>query len=200
VVEMLVDGSRKSSHGGSVSPHVTKKLVKRGSKTRAMVPRSKKPDRAIQKRRAKVNEELDRIYEQHGMLTKVLLVDTARDPKHPLHRYFEWDDTVAGERWRQEQALQMIRASKYVELLNDARANQVSQVVSHVEVRTYLRGRQEKGPAEFKMRNVVLSDADDHAATVEQFRSELRAWCMRVVGIAELQVLRRLIEGELDRS
>ena len=175
----------------------TKALAKRPKKSAALAIQ-KKPDRAIQKRRAVINGELDRIYEQHGTLNKVLLVEVARDEAHPLHSCFEWDDTVAGERYRQGQALEMIRASKYIQMLNESRANSIQTVVRSVEVRTYLRGRQEKGPAAFKMRNEVLSDEDDHAATVEQFRSELRAWCARVVDIEELQVLRGMIEAALD--
>jgi hypothetical protein len=200
---MLVNGSRSKSSGGGLATRALKNsgAMQKRKRPGAVAPRAKQPDRAVQKRRALIDGELDRIYKQRGVLDKVMIVDVARDPKHPLHQCFEWDDTVAGEKYRQEQALEMIRASKYVELLKEARANSVTEVVtSHVEVRRYLRGRQDSGPAQFKMRNLVLSDADDHAATVEQFRSELRAWCARVVDIPELQVLRRMISAELDRA
>jgi hypothetical protein len=37
------------------------------------------------------------------------LVDDARDADSPLHDYFEWDDDVAAERWRNSQAKYLLR-------------------------------------------------------------------------------------------
>lgn len=38
-----------------------------------------------------------------------LVVDSARDENSPLHPHFDWDDTVAAEKWRVEQARDLIR-------------------------------------------------------------------------------------------
>lgn len=54
---------------------------------------------------------LQAIRDEHGTLTPALVVDTARDPEHPLHSRFEWDDTVAAERWRLEQAGHLLRVT-----------------------------------------------------------------------------------------
>lgn len=43
-----------------------------------------------------------------GELTPQAVVDAARDPDHPLHRCFLWDDTEAAERYRQAQARTLI--------------------------------------------------------------------------------------------
>lgn len=51
---------------------------------------------------------LDRLAEEHGHLTPELVVDAARPEHSPLHDLFEWDDSVAGERWRREQARHLI--------------------------------------------------------------------------------------------
>lgn len=51
---------------------------------------------------------LDRLAEDHGHLTPELVVDAARPAESPLHDLFEWDDSVAGERWRREQARHLI--------------------------------------------------------------------------------------------
>jgi len=47
--------------------------------------------------------------ERRGRLTPEEVVDEARDPDSPLHRYFEWDDSAAAEAWRLNQARSMIR-------------------------------------------------------------------------------------------
>ena len=48
--------------------------------------------------------------ERKGRLTPRRVVDTARVATHPLHDYFDWDDASASDKWRIEQARQMIRS------------------------------------------------------------------------------------------
>lgn len=55
--------------------------------------------------------DLQAIRDEHGTLTPALVVDLARDPDHPLHSRFEWDDSVAAEKWRLEQAGQLLRVT-----------------------------------------------------------------------------------------
>lgn len=52
--------------------------------------------------------------ESRGRLTAKKVVDAARDPHHPLHVRFEWDDSVGGEKWRLQQARQLIDGLKVV--------------------------------------------------------------------------------------
>ena len=54
--------------------------------------------------------ELRRIYQQNGnKITPSDVVDAARPEDSPLHSRFEWDDSVAGEKYREAQAAQLIR-------------------------------------------------------------------------------------------
>lgn len=52
------------------------------------------------------------IRDEHGELTPQLVVDVARDEAHPLHSRFEWNDSVAGEAFRREQAHRLIQKAK----------------------------------------------------------------------------------------
>lgn len=61
-----------------------------------------------------LRDELLAVRGQHGQLTPQLVVDTARDPAHPLHSRFEWNDAVAGEAWRRQQAHELIRKARIV--------------------------------------------------------------------------------------
>lgn len=47
--------------------------------------------------------------ETTGGLTPKRLVDASRAKDSPLHNEFEWDDSVAGEKYREEQARQLIK-------------------------------------------------------------------------------------------
>lgn len=60
---------------------------------------------------ANLRDQLQAIRDEHGSLTPALVVDVARDPKHPLHSRFEWDDSIAAEKWRHEQAGQLLRVT-----------------------------------------------------------------------------------------
>ena len=59
-----------------------------------------------------LRDQLQSIYEARGRLTPKILVDEARDPAHPLHSRFEWDNDVAAERYREAQAGELIRSVK----------------------------------------------------------------------------------------
>ena len=51
-----------------------------------------------------VGEFLTQIKKESGSLTPPAIVNAARPKKSPLHRYFEWDNSKAAEKWRLQQA------------------------------------------------------------------------------------------------
>lgn len=57
-----------------------------------------------------LRDHLQAIYDERGELTPALVVDVARNREHPLHKRFEWDDTLAAEKYRREQAHDLIRS------------------------------------------------------------------------------------------
>lgn len=57
-----------------------------------------------------LQNELQTIYDESGTLTPVLVVERARNPEHPLHKRFDWNNDDAGDRWRLHQAAQLIRS------------------------------------------------------------------------------------------
>jgi hypothetical protein len=52
--------------------------------------------------------------EKKTLLTPRNVVDEARNPKSPLHDYFEWNNRVAGEKYRIWQAQYLMRAIEVV--------------------------------------------------------------------------------------
>ena len=73
-----------------------------------------------------LRDELEAIRDRHGELTPKAVVAEARDPGHPLHSRFEWDDAVAGEAYRLDQARGLIRKVRitYVEATDKSPAKQ----------------------------------------------------------------------------
>lgn len=56
--------------------------------------------------------QLQTLYDQHGELSPDLVVSAASPKEHPLHAYFEWDNKVAGPKYRLLQAEDLIRSIK----------------------------------------------------------------------------------------
>jgi len=52
--------------------------------------------------------ELEKIKKKQGKLTPQLVLKEAKKRKSPLHDYFVWDDSEAGQQWRLQQARTMI--------------------------------------------------------------------------------------------
>lgn len=64
---------------------------------------------------SKITAELKRIAAKHkGRLLPRVVVDEARNESSPLHNSFEWNDSIAGEQWRIEQARRLIQVSVIV--------------------------------------------------------------------------------------
>lgn len=59
----------------------------------------------------KIGEALAKISKAHGgRLKKQAVVDAARGNRsHPVHLHLDWNDKIAGEKWRCEQASEIIR-------------------------------------------------------------------------------------------
>lgn len=59
-----------------------------------------------------LRQQLQEIYNQNRKLTPEIVLQQARDEEHPLHARFEWDDSIAAEKWRREQAHELICSVK----------------------------------------------------------------------------------------
>jgi hypothetical protein len=56
---------------------------------------------------------LQEIEDANGRVTPDAVVEAARDPEHPWHDRFDWNDETAGNRWRLAQARTLIRSVRY---------------------------------------------------------------------------------------
>lgn len=61
-----------------------------------------------------VRDALQAVYDAEGVLTPSLVLTQARSEAHPLHQFFEWDNSVAGEKFRLAQAQRLITTVKVV--------------------------------------------------------------------------------------
>ncbi len=124
-----------------------------------------------------LRDELLAIYQAKGSLTPELVVDAARDPGSPLHDKFEWDDQVAGERYRLQQARTLIRTVKirYVSAKDDS----VSQPVRAFTSVSTPTGRV------YEPTQQVVSDPLKAAMVLQDMKREWQAMLRRYNGFNE---------------
>jgi hypothetical protein len=59
-----------------------------------------------------VGAEFEKIEKEHGKVTSEFVLDSARDTDSPLHSMFEWNNEIAGEKYRLHQATIIILSLK----------------------------------------------------------------------------------------
>ena len=60
-------------------------------------------------RRRIISAALRKIQDAHGVVTPTAVVEAAKNPKHPLHGEFIWDNALAANLQRQDRARELIR-------------------------------------------------------------------------------------------
>lgn len=119
---------------------------------------------ARQKVSAQVAGEICSELAESNSLTAANLVDVSRPEDAPLHGEFEWNDTEAAERWREEQARALIRSIRVV----SADLSASEPVSAFVNV-LY-------SQPEYESITAVLQKPDKHTALLERALAELQAF------------------------
>lgn len=117
-----------------------------------------------------LRDQLMAIYESHGKLTPAIVVDEARDMEHPLHQRFEWDDEIAGEKWRREQARELIQSVRvvYREATDRNPAKDIRAFHSVRVESDYVYEPAEKIAADPFLRRLVLNDMSREWMTLKR--------------------------------
>ena len=115
-----------------------------------------------------------------GQAKPELLVDVARNARHPLHTYFEWDDDVAGEHYRVIQARTLIRSI----IIVPARG-------SNTVIRAFVSVDPGHG---YELIADVMSDADKRAKLLARALAELEQIQARYSDLKELAEVWRAAE------
>lgn len=107
---------------------------------------------------------------ESGGLTAERVVDLARPADHPLHVRFEWDDSIAAEMYRREQARELIRSVK-IKYAEDAEGRDK-------EVRAFVSTRDPKSPevTAYRPTEEVLADPIAQKMLLRDCRREWMAF------------------------
>ena len=66
------------------------------------------------KKTVDIEAELLKIHKTYGSVSPANILQVAKRKRHPLHRFFSWDDTEAAKKWRVHQANMLIASAKVI--------------------------------------------------------------------------------------
>jgi hypothetical protein len=81
-----------------------------------------------------VGQELEKLRQQHQVLTPQIVLEAAMDEDSPLHRYFTWDDTTAAEKYRLQEAAKIIRSIEVVVVSKGGQETQHRALYTTVQI------------------------------------------------------------------
>lgn len=120
---------------------------------------------------------VDVVMEEFSKLPEVTaknVVDIARAEDAPLHREFEWDDSIAGERWREEQARTLIRHIVIVQ--EEKPQTEPVRAFCHLTVESSV----------YTPTEVILRSASMTEQMLDQAKRELKAFRRKYSGLQAL--------------
>ena len=110
-------------------------------------------------------------------VTPQQIVDRAKDEDSELHKCFTWDDTIAAQKWRLEEA------RKVVQLLVIDRS-QETETEPPVRVFFKIGNTHDEG---YKQTVNILRNNDEYAALLKQALAELEAFQRKYRTLSELE-------------
>ena len=113
------------------------------------------------------------------------LVNISRPDDAPLHKAFEWDDTIAGEEWRRHQARNLINAL----FISEPEAQ-------HEPVRGFF--KLERKAETYETLDTILRKPDKYEALLATARSELAAFSRKYRALSELEPVFQAIDTWLQ--
>lgn len=130
---------------------------------------------------ASLRRALEDIRRQQGSLTPRGVVAASRAEDAPLHARFTWDDSVAGERWREVEARELIRSVMVV--YKDTGRGPAS-VRGYVSIPAT-----DEVPREYKPTAEALEDPLTRELLMMEARRELKAHQLRFGHLREYAAL-----------
>jgi hypothetical protein len=135
-----------------------------------------------------VGEALAQITEKSkGHLTPKAVVGAARDAGSILHQHFEWDNSVAAEKYRLDQARSLIRAIHVADIMVDDKPARAFLSIA------------DKGGTTYRTVDEVLSSQDLQQRVLEQAHRDLIAFETRYRSLEEVCKFVRQAREKLEK-
>lgn len=140
-----------------------------------------------------IGEALEKIAEEHkGELTPKAVVEVARTKTHPLHPHFEWNDNIAAEAYRLDQARNLIRIVRVEDASTDDGTARAFISINDGDSTAY------------RPLDLIKKSADLQLALLKQADKELQAFERRYQALVEIcrtvRVARDAVRRQIEKS
>ena len=121
--------------------------------------------------------------EKKGKLTGEQLVEVSRPEDAPLHKEFDWDDAVAGEKWRVHQARMIINSLVVI------------APETNTEVRKFYNIQMSKDDRKYESIEAVMQKVEKRDILLRSAMRELSALRKKYAALSELAKVFDAIDG-----
>ena len=120
---------------------------------------------------------VEQLEAQYGEATRESFLEVSRPEDAPTHCLFEWDDSIAAEKWRLDQSRKIITNLRVVYLDNDK---------NDVKVPAFINTSAPKEKTSYESIEQALRDTSKREIILNRLRGELDAFIIRNQHIEEL--------------
>lgn len=118
-----------------------------------------------------IGETLEKFRKQNKRLNSELVVKKASDPKSCLHKFFDWDDSLAAQQWRLQQARVLIR---HLRVIVEIDGEQIERrAFAHVLVKIKDKEFPEKA---YVPVSITDKKSEARVQVIQQAMNELDSW------------------------
>lgn len=136
-------------------------------------------------------KRIDWLMDQNGRdVTPEDMLRDAKNPRSPLHKYFEWNNSKAADKWRLEQARYVLR-SITIDVVYDNGNTKSTRAFVNVQKEM---GDDEERRSVYVSVDDAMSDSDMRGQLLETAIGELDSWKSRYVMLKELALVFAAIE------
>lgn len=141
----------------------------------------------------KIGEALEAVAAKgEGHLTPQAVVEVARANRHPLHKFFEWNDEIAAEAYRLDQARTLIRS---IHIVDDTKAQAPRAFLSIADKSGVSYRTLSDVMDSVELQAIILKQAERDLLAFEGRYKELRDICEDVRAAREKIAKRRQQDG-----
>ena len=131
-----------------------------------------------------VGAEIEKIEAENGEITNASIVERAKDKKNVMHDLFEWNDKIAGQKYRENQAKSILHSLVLV-----SEDKEPTRAFVNIEL-----GNAPKQTGRYVCIEKALDDRDMRHNILENAYRELRAFEKKYGNLAELSGLFKEID------
>jgi len=135
---------------------------------------------------ADAHDELTRIEREFGISTPDRIVEESKPRSAPLHVEFEWDDRIAGHKWRKREAGELVRD---LMLVSTETGNETAPARVSVTV---------EGERGYLDTIHVIGDDELRSQIIEEAKAGLNAWRRRYRHLDEFAEVLKAIGKTID--